>query len=240
MAATPDRLSWQELQELFYREHRQGDHVTVVGPTDSGKSVLLRELAKVRARRRAEDGNPSRVVYCATKPRDSTVDELGWPVVKKWPPAYGQWHVVVWPRFGDPEHEAARQARVFRPLLKTIFHEGGQTVVIDEVATFSAPPPDGMGLRSLINQYETTARSLDLSLFAATQRPRNVPLSVWSEPKWFGVFHIDDYNDLKRVREIGGRADDFDQFIANLDDHEFAFVHRRGARRDFFVSKVAL
>lgn len=238
---TPDRLSWRELEELFYREHRQGEHLTVVGPTDSGKTVLLRELAKIRARRRAEDGNPSRVTYLATKPRSKSVSELDWPIVKRWPPTYGQWHVVVWPRSSDPEHAARQQAAIFRPLLKTIYVEGGQTVVCDELLDFTEPLPDGMGLKPIIVQYETKGRELDLSLFAATQRPRNVPRVVWSEPKWFGVFRIEDYDDLRRVREIGGSRDDqFDQLVHGLNDYEFAFVHRRGARRDYFVSKVEL
>jgi hypothetical protein len=237
---TPDRISWGELERLFYSEHRQGEHATVVGPTDSGKTVLLRELAKIRARRRADDGNPSRVTYLATKPKSRSVSELGWPVAKRWPPGYGQWHVVVWPRFADPETAAARQAVVFRRLLKTIYAEGGQTVVVDELTDFTEPQPDGMGLKSIIVQYETKGRELDLSLFAATQRPVNVPRPVWSEPKWFGVFRIEDYDDLRRVREIAGRGDHFDDLIQQLDDHEFAFVHRRGSRRDYFVSKVSL
>lgn len=237
---TPDRLPWPELERLFYAEHRQGEHLTVCGPTGSGKTILLRELAKVRARRRAEDGNPSRVTYLATKPKSRSVDELGWPVAKRWPPGYGQWHVVVWPRFNDPETTTRRQAAVFRPLLKTIYAEGGQTVVVDELADFTEPLPDGMGLRPVIVQYETKGRELDLSLFAATQRPVNVPRVVWSEPKWFGVFRIEDYDDQRRVREIAGRGEHFDELLEQLDDHEFIFVRRRGARRDYFVSKVEL
>lgn len=238
---TPDRVTWRELEQLFYTEHRQGEHLTVVGPTDSGKTVLLRELAKIRARRKAEDGNPSRVTYLATKPKSRSVEALGWPIAKRWPPGYGQWHVVVWPRFpGDPENAARRQAAVFRPLLKTIYAEGGQTVVIDELADFYERQPDGMGLAPIITQYETKGRELDLSLFGALQRPRHAPRVVWSEPKWFGVFRIEDYDDVRRVREIAGGRDGFEELMDQLDDHEFIFVRRRGGRRDYFVSKVAL
>src|SRR5579859_2951286 len=127
----PERVPWRQVSELFYQEHRQGQHVSVVGPNGSGKSVLLIELAKLRARRRAKDGHPSRVTYLAAKPRDATLDLLEWPIAKTWPPGYGVWHSIVWPPYGDPETAATRQRRVFRPLLKTIFAEGGQTVVID-------------------------------------------------------------------------------------------------------------
>lgn len=235
-----ERISWQELARLFYREHRQGDHVAVVGPTDSGKSMLLVELAKIRASRTASDGNPSRVTYLAAKPRDKTVDELGWPIAKRWPPSYGQWHVIVWPPYGDPETAAGRQRRVFRPLLKAIFAEGGQTVVIDEIAYFTDPLPDGLGLKPVIHQYLTVARSSDLSLFGATQRPRNVPRAFWSEPKWLFLFRIDDTDDLRRVREIGGNREGLVETIEQLDDHEFVLVRRQGTRRHLYTSKVEL
>lgn len=240
LSPTPDRLSWGELEQLFYSEHRQGEHLTVCGPTDSGKTVLLRELAKIRARRKADDGNPSRVTYLATKPRSRSVEGLGWPIAKRWPPGYGQWHVIVWPRSSDPEHAHANMARVYRPLLKTIYAEGGQTVVVDEFLDFTEPLPDGMGLRPIIVQYETKGRELDLSLFGGLQRPRHAPRAVFTEPKWFGVFRLEDYDDIKRVREISGRDDNLEALLTSLDDHEFAFVHRRGSRRDYFVSKVEL
>ncbi len=236
----PDRVPWSEVADLFYREHKQGQHVGVVGPNGSGKSVLLVELSKLRARRRASDGNPSRVTYLAAKPRDDTLDLLGWPVGRSWPPGYGQWHVIVWPPYGDPETAAERQRRVFRPLLKTIFGEGGQTVVIDEIAYFTDRKPDGLDLAPVIHQYLTVARALDLSLFGATQRPRHVPRAFWSEPKWLGIFRIDDYDDLRRVHEIGGKREGLEQVVGELDDHEFLLIRRVGTKKELYISKVEL
>lgn len=238
--ATPDRVAWPEVADLFYREHRQGQHVGVVGPNGSGKSVLLIELAKLRARRRAADGHPSRVSYLVAKPRDETLELLGWPVVKSWPPGYGVWHAIVWPPYGDPETAAARQRKVFRPLLKTIFAEGGQTVVIDEIAYFTDRKPDGLDLGGVIHQYLTVARSLDLSLFGGTQRPRHVPRAFWSEPKWLGMFRIEDYDDLRRVHEIGGKREGLGDVVAELDDHEFLLIRRVGTRKELLISKVDL
>jgi energy-coupling factor transporter ATP-binding protein EcfA2 len=238
--ATPDRVAWADVAALFEKEHRQGQHVGVVGPTDSGKSVLLVELAKIRARRRVADGQPSRVAYLVAKPRDKTVDALGWPTAKKWPPGYGEYHVLVWPPYGDPETVTQRQRRVFRPLLNTIFAEGGQSVVIDEIAYFTEPEPDGLGLRGVIHKYLTVARSSELSLFGGTQRPRNVPRAFWSEPLWFGIFRIHDYDDLRRVHEIGGKREGLDVIVSELDDYEFVLVRRKGTRREMYISKVEL
>jgi energy-coupling factor transporter ATP-binding protein EcfA2 len=235
-----DRARWREVQELFYQEHRQGEHVAVVGVNGSGKSVLLFELAKLRARRRATDGEPSRVTVLATKPRDKTIDALGWPHVKSWPPPANEHHVIVWPPYGDPETAVARHRRVFQPLLRRIFVEGGQTVVFDEIAYFTDGPPEGLALRHIVGQYYRLGRSNDLSAMGGTQRPANVPRSFWSESDWLAIFPLYDHDDLKRVTEIGGRSDELLAAIAELDEHECLFIRRRGSKLEMVRTQVEL
>jgi energy-coupling factor transporter ATP-binding protein EcfA2 len=234
----PQRIAWRELRAEIARELDQDQSVAVVGPTGSGKTVLLKEIAKIRGERKAKDGHPARVTYLAAKPRDDSLDDLEWPVIKTWPPGYGRFHVIVWPTYGDPETAATRQRRVFRPLLKTIFGEGGQTVVIDEIAYFTDPLPDGLGLKTVIHQYLTVGRSNKLGLLGGTQRPRNVPRAFWSEPKWLFIFRLDDYDDLKRVHEIGGKRGGVDKIVAELEDYDFLVIRRKGTRRDLYISRV--
>src|SRR6185437_14377615 len=128
------RVSWDKFARIFAKNHRQGEHVSIVGPTGSGKTVLELSLCIVISKRRGRNGRPASVVVIPTKPRDKTVTTMlrDWPVIKKWPPAYGQEHCIVWPRSSDPEMAAKQQRAIIRPLLKTIYHEGGQTVGIDE------------------------------------------------------------------------------------------------------------
>ena len=237
----PERVPASEVLETFYREHEQGQHVGIVGPTGSGKSTLAIELVKARARRRAKDGRPSRVTVFAHKPRDRTIEALGWPRLKKWPPPLGQEHVVVWPDYGDMSTVARRQRAVFEPLMRRIFAEGGQTLYIDEISWFEDRPPDGLGLRALVVQYWQFARSVDLSLIAATQRPRGVARGMWSETSWLYVFRLEDHDDLRRLGEIGGNTSAIKEVVASLDDHEFVEVRRRGgARRELRISKIEL
>jgi energy-coupling factor transporter ATP-binding protein EcfA2 len=238
--APPQRVAWPDLQRELERELDQDQSAAVVGPTGSGKTVLLKELAKIRARRKAKDGHPARVTYLVAKPRDDSLDDLHWPHVRAWPPGFGQFHVIVWPPYGDPESAATRQRRVFRPLLKTIFGEGGQTVVIDEIAYFTDPLPDGLGLKTVIHQYLTVGRSNKLGLLGGTQRPRNVPRAFWSEPKWLFIFRLDDYDDLRRVHEIGGKRSGLVEIVSNLEDFDFLVVRRKGTRRDLYISRVQM
>lgn len=239
--ATPITVvEWPAFAEFFARTHRQGEHVSIVGPNGSGKSVLGLELCKLIGTRTGRDRRPEHVVVFATKPRDRTVSALGWPVVKEWPPGYGQEHVVVWPRPRDPQTRAAAQRRVFGPIMRAIYHEGGQTVFIDEAAYFERPLPNGLGLGPTMDEYWMSARALDLSLIAGTQRPRMVTRSMWSEPAWVFIFRIDDHDDMRRVAELGGGRRELADAIERLGGHEFLVVHRpRGSGRELYVSRVS-
>ena len=233
-------LPWDEFSEVFSREHKQGEHVAIVGQTGSGKSVLGLSLCQIVGARTGKDRRPSRVVVLATKPRDDTVTALGWPTVKKWPPAYGQEHCIVWPRKGSPSTIAAQQRRVFSPLLDVIYQEGGQTVYIDEAGYFEVALPKGLGLASTMEQYWTAARANKITLIAGTQRPRHVTRSMWSEPSWVFIFPPDDEDDLKRVAELSGAKDTVLDITPQLGGHEFLCVRRqRGTGKKLYVSKVS-
>lgn len=235
------RVPWETLARAISDHFEQGMHIAIVGPTSSGKTVLGTELVTLLAARTAKDGRPSRVAAFGTKPRDKSLTALtrrGFVKIKKWPPSYGQEHVIVWPKYGEPDSAMERMSRVYRKLLNRIFSEGGQTIYIDELATFTESLPEGMGLARVINQFFTTARSLDISLIVATQRPRNVPRSTWSEPSLVFIFSPDDDDDLKRVAEIGRKQAVLDA-VPSLDNHEFLFVGRRGAfQRKLCISRV--
>lgn len=232
-------MEWDRFADLFKASHKQGEHVAIVGQTGSGKSVLGVSLCKVVGSRMGTDRRPSRVVILGTKPRDDTLTSLGWPIIKKWPPAYGQEHCIVWPRGGDPDTAATRQRRIFLPLMNTIYQEGGQTVNIDEAGYFEDPQPHGLGLKTVMGQYWTNARANKLTLIAATQRPRHVNRSMWSEPSWIFIFSPDDEDDLKRVAELSGAKDAVLEVAEKLGPYEFLCVRRqRQHAKTLYVSKV--
>lgn len=239
-------MEWDVFSEHFRTCHKQGEHVAIVGPTGSGKSVLGLSLCRVIGSRKGKDRRPARVVILGTKPRDDTLMSLhksgGWPIIKKWPPAYGEEHCIVWPRGGSPERETARQRAVFRPLLGTMYQEGGQTVEVDEAAYFEESPPEGLGLRAMMTKIWTNARSNHLTLVACTQRPRHVTVSMWTESSWVCIFAPEDLEDVKRVAELSGAKDSVLEILPQLGAHEFLCVQRQRGQgqinKQLIVSKV--
>lgn len=239
----PNVLYWDDFQLMFLTAHKQGEHVSLVGPTGSGKSTTGVELCKLVGTRKTKDKRPSRVTILADKPRDDTLAALiaqgDFKVIKKWPPAYGEEHCIVWPRSGPPSGMAQRQRNVFLPVLDSIYTEGGQYVYIDEAAYFEEPLPSGIGAKATMGQFWRAARSNKITLIAGTQRPRNVTRLMWSEPSWVFIFPPDDDDDLKRIAEASGKKIEVWEVVPQLGDFEFMCIRRqRGQRHSIYVSKV--
>lgn len=235
-------VTWDDFTGIFREAHKQGEHVATVGPTGSGKSVLNLSLCQIIGSRMGTDRRPARVVVLGTKPRDDTLTSLGWPIIKKWPPAYGQEHCIVWPRKGHASMSMEHQRRIFLPLLNVIHGEGNQTVCIDEAATFERGLPHGMGLSGLMEDYWTNARSSRVSLVGGTQRPRHVTLSMWTEPSWLVIFPPEDLDDLKRVADLSGCKEMVLEVVPQLGPFECLVIRRQRQRgqtgKTLYVTKV--
>ncbi|MDE2101940.1 MAG: hypothetical protein KGL39_32135 [Patescibacteria group bacterium] len=234
-------LRWPQFQAEFSSGHKQGEHVAIVGPTGSGKTLLGLELCKVIGSRPAKNKRPSSVTVLCYKPRDDTLREIlpkdQWPEIKRWPPSYGQEHCIVWVRSGGVQ----RQRAIFVPLLDTMYQEGGQTVYIPEASHFERKPPDGLGMGGKMTEFWSAARSNRLTVVSDTQRPRFVTRSMWTEPQWVFIFPPDDEDDLIHVAKLSGRKVDVLRVVQNLGEHEFLCVRRQrgnGGKRALYVSRV--
>jgi hypothetical protein len=232
-SAGVQRVPWEHVRDYFAGKHRLGEHVSLEGPTGSGKSLLALLLLEARGQRTTVNKRPVHITVLCDKPRDKTISFLlqsGWPRIKdlkEWPPGYGREQVVLWPPYGDPNTAAQRQRAVFEPALREMFSSGNQIIYIDEAAYFTETPPDGLGLRGLLGQFWGKSRANGVTLMAATQRPVNVPRPMWSEPYWLFMFRPEDEDDLKRVAQLSGRKELVMRVLPTLDNHEFLMLRRR-------------
>ena len=202
--------------EFFRRfDWRQGEHVTLIGPTGCGKSTLLANVLDKRGH----------VVFCATKPRDRDLSKLlakkGYPIEKIWPPEYYRAKMALWPMFTKPEDMRTQRATINRAL-REMFTQGGWCVAVDEALYLS----EQMKLGALLETYWSQGRSLNLSLAACTQRPRNLPLMAYDQATHIIVFRYRDEYVIKRLAEIGSidkRA--LISTLPNLERYEFLYIY---------------
>lgn len=205
---------------------RQGEHISILGTTGAGKSYLAYHLLPYR----------QYVVFCATKPRDSTITSFArknrYERIKSWPPSPHTRNVLLWPSFNVPGDEI-KQKLVFHRALLDIFVEGGWCTYIDEAYYFTKI----LGLERILNIYWTQARSNGISLLAATQRPRDVPLLMYDQATHLFFFRFRDKRDLDRLGDIGyldSKA--IKTAVSSLERYQFLYINNLTG--DMAISKL--
>ena len=230
-----ERVGWGDLSEEFYSSWGwpngkwEPEHVAIVGPTGSGKSMLQCEILKVRAQMR-----DSHAVVIATKPADKTMKAMGWPIVNSWPPPWGKHErVIFWPKAGKPAEGVGTQRIAIARMLNDLWKQGANVIVaFDEIAYIEQE----LRLKVITDRYWREARSVGITLVAGTQRPRNVSRYMWSEPSWTFAFAPQDEDEGRRTAEIiGGRTRMYDSLM-NLRRYEFIVTNRR--ERIAYISKL--
>lgn len=213
-------MSFPYVQWSDFRSHmdwKQGEHVTIVAPTEGGKTVLARGLLPVR----------NAVAVLATKREDESLDAFqadGYKRVKRLEPH--RLRNIVYPPFPkDPLNLFTAQADFFRPILQQIYMTGKWTVYSDEVQYMC----NDLGLTDLYKIFLLQGRSLRITNVAATQRPRHIPLEFYSQPTHLFLFGDSDMENIRRLSDIAGRVDRraiMDRLLT-IPQHQFVHVNTR-------------
>lgn len=224
------RLKWSRLRWLFIDAWAPGEHLSVIGPTGSGKSFVALDLVQARASRR-----DAHVLVLATKRRDQTMTDLGWPIITEWPPSWDQRQgrrVILWPPYGRASEDVSRKRAVFMHALDEVLDEGGWTVYVDEAIYLT----EQLKMRPILDEYWNTARSADVTVVAASQGVSWVPRAALTQQQWLIAFRFSDEDTLSDVARVAGSRARFRDVIADLGEYEFLLVHTRSG--EAFISKV--
>lgn len=220
-----------------YWVYTPGQHVAVLGPTDYGKTYLVHQLLKHTATPQLPAAELVR------KPRDKEVSkwarDSGFRVIHQWPPPLPSrmehlrppgW--IVWPKHRmNPRQDDPAHAHVFRNAILANYAAGdrgkrqrGRIIVADEMMGLV-----DIGLKPECVTVLTMGRTMPTGMWCCTQRPRNVPMEVYSQTQHLFLGFNADAADRKRYAEIGGVDPKLVfETVANLNWHEWLYVKRKG------------
>lgn len=230
----PDELApvidWDDFMTYVF-DWRQGQHVGMIGPTESGKSTLTFAVLPKR----------QYVTFFATKPRDETLEAFaergGYEKIPSWPPVHKRGLTkrpataeempkrLLWPdatRLSDATLENQRQQ--FMTAFNDIYGQGGWCVVWDEFWMMCTFLKMDLQARLMLQQ----ARSNNISFVMGMQRPSRIPLEVFDQATHLFFWRDNDERNLKVMGGIGWLASDpIRAFVANLEPHQVLYINTR-------------
>lgn len=216
-ATEAPRIPW----DVFLRQAfvwKAGEHVGMIGPTGQGKTTTLVNILPLK---------PYVVVF-GTKPRDSTMNNLelnGYLKLERWksldPERYPR--RVLWPEATKLD-SVSLQRKVFRDAFSKIYREGGWTVALDETWYII----NTLKLEHAVKMFLLQARSLGVSLVAATQRPAYVPLEIYDQSTHLFFWRDNDERNLSRISGLSVQSSGLIRsIVSSLDAHQFLYVNTR-------------
>lgn len=219
----PQKISWSQFLEQFV--WFQGEHVTLIGPTGCGKTTLA--LA-ILPRRKYQ-------IVVATKPEDPLLDELkGYKLIRngELPPSEIFPKVIYWPPV-ESIKQVKEQGEVIGGLLENVYVAGKYCLYFDEVRYVT----NFLKLAPLVEVLWLQGRSLKVSLVAATQRPRGIPLTAYSQATHLFLWRDSDAENLKRLSELGAADVHTIRYVLpRLAKHDVLYVNTRTG--DIYITKV--
>lgn len=221
------RLPWDSFLEQF--KWKQGDHMTLVGPTKRGKTTLAHALLPMR----------KWVIIFATKKKDPLITKFrkdGYHLVR----TSDEIHKDVSHRFilAPPltSKESRPSQRVeFEKALARGFKSGGWTFYLDEARYIS----DTLRLADDCELLWQQGRTLGVTMVVGTQRPVRIPLTAYDQATHLFFFRENDDRNLKTLGGLGGVDNKLiRETVAMLGFHDALYLNT--ATGDMVITKVAI
>lgn len=182
------------------------EHVLILGPTGSGKTRMALDALAVVSRKE----NPA--IIFAMKPRDKTLDNFAkandFQEVRYWPPAATKWrpekpagYILKPPHnMRDIHWTRAKHYEVFQEAILDSYAKGNRIIFADETYSLTNELP----LSDELVTLWTKGRSMNASVWAASQRPAYIPTWAYSQSTHFFISYDPDKRSRKRYEEISG------------------------------------
>lgn len=232
LAESVPARSWSEFTDQW--QWAQGEHLTVIGPTKSGKTTLVSELLRPALR-----CSPYVCIF-ASKRRDPLFDDYekrGYKKLRKWVVSEPELmpRVLLAPKIAGFS-SIPKQAEAFREAMDAILRQGGWTLVLNEARYIASH-------LGLTKEYEVAlhqGRTEGVTVVSEAQRPRHLPLLAYDQATHLFFFRNPDTQSLRRLGEIGGAFDAraIQATVARLPFHHFLYVHTEEGT--MFTSAVEL
>ena len=162
----------------------------------------------------------------ATKPKDGLLRRFdGLSVIREWPPPVWSNGFILWPRIERVEDVEAQRDTV-RRCLEDVYRQGGWALYLDEARYVTG----FLGLSKLVELLWIQGRSLGVSVVAAAQRPRHLPLAAYSQASHLFVWPTRDRQDLRRLQEMAGgpSLSEIEAAMSGLPEHACLYLGRGG------------
>jgi hypothetical protein len=201
---------------------RQGEHVTTIGPTGSGKTVLNRQLLRRR----------DYVVILGIKNRDQELygpfEQEGYELVHRFepePPAQSNESKVLFVPRSDKHGAEARQekSRAFRQVLNDVYDVGYWCVYADDIQYMA----DKLKLATEFEELWQIGRSERVSVVASSQEPVDIPVMAYGSATHLFLFANRDLYRARRMAELTGvNREIAETTILSLPPHEFLYISK--------------